>query len=87
MKIFSADPAIPGRLLDYQEALLRDIRDTFDTIKNQDVSARLKPEDLPPAIRSRFVSVDGKNFASWLFPRKTSGSTTCRKSSSHNFAP
>jgi hypothetical protein len=46
---------IPQRLEKYQAALFDDIRQTFESIKNQDTSSRLKPEDLPPALRNHFI--------------------------------
>ncbi len=69
VKMLSADPAIPVRLQDFQEALFEDVRSTFDVIKNQDTSARLRPEDLPPVIRNRFVGVSGKKFRVLVFPK------------------
>jgi uncharacterized protein len=69
VKMLSGDPAIPGRLLDYQEALFRDVQDTFEAIKTQDTGAHLRPEDLPPVIRNRFIGVNGKKFRVLVFPK------------------
>ncbi len=44
----------------YQQALLQDLRDTFASLKTQDDSAPLRAEDLPPALRHRFIGVGGK---------------------------
>jgi len=68
VKMLSADPEIPGRLKDYQEALFDDIRQTFETIQTQDVGSRLRPEDLPAALRAQFVGRTGKYMVQ-VFPR------------------
>ena len=60
VKMLSLDPAIPERLQDYQEALFEDIRQTFESIQRQDTGSRLRPQDLPPALRARFVGRTGK---------------------------
>ncbi len=44
----------------FQKALLEDIQDTFDAIKNQDNRGPLRVEDLPPALRNRFIGRTGK---------------------------
>jgi hypothetical protein len=69
VKMFSGEPEIPQRLLKYQQALFDDIRDTFTAIQNQDTARGLSPDDLPPAIRSRFVGVTGK-YRLLVFPKK-----------------
>jgi predicted RND superfamily exporter protein len=68
VKMLSGNPQIPVRLRDYQEALFDDIRQTFETIQTQDTSGRLRPEDLPPALRSRFVGRTGKYMVQ-VFPK------------------
>jgi predicted RND superfamily exporter protein len=68
VKMLSLDPAIPDRLKDYQQALFDDIRQTFASIQTQDTSSRLRPDDLPQALRSRFVGRTGK-FMVQVFPR------------------
>ena len=60
VKMLSGDPDIRIRLKDYQEALFNDIRQTFEIIQTQDISSRLRPEDLPPTLRSQFVGQTGK---------------------------
>jgi predicted RND superfamily exporter protein len=55
VKMLSDGTSIPQRLQKFQQALFGDIRQTFETIKNQDTSSRLRPEDLPPTIHSHFV--------------------------------
>jgi hypothetical protein len=69
VKMLSGDPAIPGRLEKYQEALLDDIRETFSTIQNQDTSSRLKPGDLPATAHDEFIGRTGK-YKVEVFPKK-----------------
>jgi uncharacterized protein len=69
VKMLSSDPSIPPRLEKFQQALFDDIRQTFETIKNQDASSRLMPEDLPPAARNEFIGRTGK-FKVEVFPKK-----------------
>jgi len=68
VKMLSVDPAVPERLQDYQQALFEDIRHTFESIQTQDTGSRLRPEDLPPALRARFVGRTGKYMVQ-VFPR------------------
>jgi predicted RND superfamily exporter protein len=68
VKMLVVDPEVRIRLKDYQEALFQDIRQTFETIQTQDASSRLQPEDLPKALRARFVGRTGK-FMVQVFPR------------------
>jgi hypothetical protein len=68
VKMLSADPAIPDRLKDYQEALFDDIGQTFESIQTQDTGSQLRPQDLPPALRTRFVGRTGKYMVQ-VFPR------------------
>ena len=44
----------------FQYALFRDIRDTFDTLQQQDDSSGLKESDLPLVLRNRFIGITGK---------------------------
>ncbi len=48
------------KLAAFQDALFSDMRETFDALRNQDNRGRLRVEDLPPALRDRFVGVSGK---------------------------
>ena len=57
------------KLSAYQQALFDDLRRTFQTLQNQDDRAPLRIEDLPPALRDRFVGVTGK-FLLQVYPRK-----------------
>ncbi len=68
VKMLSGDPEIPRRLRVYQEALFADIRTTFEAIQKQDASGDLRPEDLPPALYSRFVGKTGKYLVQ-VFPK------------------
>jgi len=49
------------RLADYQQALFKDIHDTFRALKTQDNSAPLRVEDLPKELRNRFIGKTGKH--------------------------
>lgn len=49
-----------SKLGEYQLALFGDLRDTFDALRNQDDSAGLQMEDLPVALRNRFIGRTGK---------------------------
>ena len=60
VKMLSDDPAIPLRLQQYQAALFADIRQTFESFMTQATSGPLRPEDLPPALRTQFVGRTGK---------------------------
>ena len=53
----------------FQRALFDDFRGTFGTLQQQDDRAALRIEDLPPALRNRFVGVHGK-FLLQVYPRK-----------------
>ena len=68
VKLLSGEPAIHKRLRGYQEALFDDIRETFNAITDQDTSGPLRPLDLPPSLRSRFVGVTG-HYRLMVFPK------------------
>jgi hopanoid biosynthesis associated RND transporter like protein HpnN len=57
------------KLAAFQQALFNDIRATFETIKQQDDRTRLRVEDLPPALRDRFVGRTGK-FLLQVYPKE-----------------
>jgi hypothetical protein len=44
----------------FQSALFDDMRETFETLQNQDNGERLRIEDLPLPLRNRFIGVTGK---------------------------
>src|SRR5207302_2081785 len=48
------------KLAAYQKALFDDLRETFIALQNQDDSGRLTIQDLPQALRDRFIGVSGK---------------------------
>jgi hypothetical protein len=57
------------KLAAYQRAFFRDVLETFENIREQDNSAGLQVEDLPPALRHRFVGKTGK-FLVMVYPRQ-----------------
>lgn len=57
------------RLTAYQQALFRDISETFDALRNQDNSGPMRAEDLPAALRNRFVGITGKYLVA-AFPKE-----------------
>jgi predicted RND superfamily exporter protein len=57
------------KLGEYQQALFDDLRVTFQTLQRQDDRAPLRIDDLPPALRDRFVGVTGK-FLLQVYPKK-----------------
>jgi predicted RND superfamily exporter protein len=48
------------KLASFQQALFNDVHDTFQALQEQDNRERLRIEDLPPALRNRFIGVTGK---------------------------
>jgi hopanoid biosynthesis associated RND transporter like protein HpnN len=48
------------KLAEFQRALFNDVRETFRSLQRQDVSAPLRPEDLPAPLRDQFMGVTGK---------------------------
>ena len=56
------------KLAEFQKALFLDMRETFQTLKNQDDRAPLQVADLPPALRHRFVGTTGK-FLLQVYPK------------------
>lgn len=53
----------------FQRALFNDLRETFEVLRNQDNRERLRIEDLPDALRHRFVGVTGK-YLLQVYPRE-----------------
>lgn len=61
-RMFQGDrEANAQKLGHYQVALLRDIQTTFETLRKQDSSGSMRVEDLPEALRHRFIGVTGKH--------------------------
>jgi uncharacterized protein len=61
--------AVAQKLGDYQRALFEDLRETFEALQTQDNRERLRIQDLPPALRERFVGVTGKHLLQ-VYPKK-----------------
>jgi hypothetical protein len=53
----------------FERAFFEDLRGTFETLRGQDVRAALRPEDLPPAIRNRFIGRTGRLLVQ-VYPRE-----------------
>jgi hopanoid biosynthesis associated RND transporter like protein HpnN len=53
----------------FQRALFDDIRETFETLQNQDNRERLRIEDLPLPLRHRFIGITGKVLVQ-AYPKK-----------------
>ena len=56
------------KLAQFQRALFADLIGTFQLLQQQDNSAPLRVEDLPPALHDRFVGVTGK-FLLQIYPK------------------
>jgi len=74
----TARAAHADKLAEFQRALFADVRQTFQTLQNQDDRAPLRAEDLPAALRHRFVGISGK-FLLQIYPNTTCGSAPIRK--------
>jgi hopanoid biosynthesis associated RND transporter like protein HpnN len=61
--------AISAKLADFQQSLFIDVRETFESIRDQDNSGPLRAPDLPDPIRNRFVGVTGKHLLQ-VYPKK-----------------
>ena len=57
------------KLAAFQQALFNDVRETFRSLQNQDVSAPLRVDDLPSALRNQFAGATGK-FLLQVFPKE-----------------
>jgi len=57
------------KLTKFQRALLDDLRQTFQTLQNQDNRAPLTIEDLPTALRDRFIGVT-KKYLLMVYPKE-----------------
>jgi hopanoid biosynthesis associated RND transporter like protein HpnN len=56
------------KLSEFQQALFADVRETFQSLQNQDDRAPLRVEDLPQALRDQFVGETGK-FLLQVYPK------------------
>ena len=61
-------PSASSKIQAFQNALFRDIRRTFDSLKNQDDSAPLKVVDLPDSLRTRFIGESGRHLLQ-IYPK------------------
>jgi hopanoid biosynthesis associated RND transporter like protein HpnN len=69
-QMLAGDAAANGaRLGLYQQALFNDIRGTFAALRDQDNSSGLRVQDLPDALRNRFVGVTGQQLLQ-VYPSK-----------------
>lgn len=60
-KMLNMDQSVASeKIAAFQQALLNDVRDTFQSLKEQDNSSRLRIEDLPHSLKNRFVGTHGK---------------------------
>ena len=57
------------KLAAFQQGLFADVHDTFQALQNQDDQHVLTEQDLPPALRNRFVGVTGK-YLLMVYPKK-----------------
>ena len=57
------------KLAAFRAALFDDLRETFQTLQNQDDRAPMTIQDLPQALRDRFVGVTGK-FLLMVYPKE-----------------
>jgi len=64
----AAQNAHGTKLAEFQQALFNDVRETFGSLQHQDVSAPLRVEDLPVALRDQFMGETGK-FLLQVFPK------------------
>lgn len=58
-----------ARLAAYQQALFRDLHETFDALRTQDDQGPMRVEDLPDALRNRFVGRTGKHLLQ-VYPKE-----------------
>jgi len=70
LRMLASPQSASHKLAAFQQALFRDIQETFTAIKNQDNSDRLRAEDLPPALRHRFVSKSGNLYLVQVYPKE-----------------
>ncbi|HUS36533.1 MAG TPA: MMPL family transporter [Verrucomicrobiae bacterium] len=69
-KMNTADHKVASqRLAAYQQALFRDIQETFRALRNQDNSSPLRVEDLPASLRNRFIGKTGKHLIQ-VYPKE-----------------
>ncbi len=57
------------KLARFQQALLDDVRQTFESIQQQDAGGKMTAEDLPSTLRNRFIGVTGKHLLQ-IYPKE-----------------
>src|ERR1041385_2012053 len=57
------------KLASFQQALFDDVHDTFEALQNQDSSGPLRIQDLPSALKDRFIGVTGK-YLLMVYPKE-----------------
>jgi len=57
------------KLAAFQQALFKDVHNTFNAIREQDHSAHLRAEDLPPSLKNRFIGRTGKHLLQ-VYPKE-----------------
>lgn len=62
-------PLVAAQLGTYQRALFDDLRSTFEALQQQDNREKLRVEDLPSALRDRFVGIHGKQLLQ-VYPKE-----------------
>ena len=60
---------VAAQLGNYQRALFDDLRSTFEALQQQDNREKLRVEDLPSALRDRFVGIHGKQLLQ-VYPKE-----------------
>lgn len=67
--LLRADPERAAEVMHkYQLALFEDIQNTFETLARQDYSGPMKPDDLPPSLKYRFVGKSGRHLVQ-IYPK------------------
>ncbi len=56
------------KLAEFQQAFFADVRDSFNSLKNQNISAPLTVADLPPGLSDQFIGRTGK-FLLQVYPK------------------
>jgi hypothetical protein len=64
----SAQAGHADKLAEFQRALFADVRGTFESLQNQNVTGPLRVEDLPAALRDQFIGESGK-FLLQVYPK------------------
>lgn len=57
-----------GKLAKFQQALFRDVQETFQALRHQEDTGPVRAEDLPATFRSRFIGQTGK-FLLQVYPK------------------